>query len=108
MITISDKAAQRISDMNSQQSSTEKTYVRVSVSSGGCSGLTYNLEFDSISKEGDQFFESNGHTLICDKKSFFYLIGTELDFSEGLSGKGFQFVNPNATRTCACGESFSL
>ena len=82
--------------------------VRVKVKSGGCSGLQYDLNFDNIISDKDDYFEDNGLKIIVDKKSLFYLLGTELDFSDGLNGKGFQFNNPNANRTCGCGESFSL
>ena len=78
------------------------------VEGGGCSGLTYKLEFDTIQKPEDKVFEDKGIKIVCDKKSFLYLIGTELDFSDGLNGKGFLFQNPNASRTCGCGESFSV
>jgi iron-sulfur cluster assembly protein len=78
------------------------------VKGGGCSGLSYELDFDSEIKSGDQVFENGGIRIVCDKKSLLYLIGTELDHSDGLNGKGFEFRNPNATRVCGCGESFSL
>ncbi|ANH59907.1 MULTISPECIES: HesB/IscA family protein [Dokdonia] len=83
-------------------------YVRVGVKSGGCSGLSYDLHFDKAHKEDDKVFEDNDVKLIVDKKSFLYLIGTTLEYSGGLNGKGFVFNNPNAQRTCGCGESFSL
>ncbi len=83
-------------------------FIRVGVEGGGCSGLTYKLEFDSQMKPDDKIFEDKGVKIVCDKKSFLYLIGTELDFTDGLNGKGFQFNNPNASRTCGCGESFSV
>lgn len=83
-------------------------YVRVGVKSGGCSGLSYDLHFDKGHKEDDKVFEDNDVKLIVDKKSFLYLIGTTLEYSGGLNGKGFVFNNPNAQRTCGCGESFSL
>ncbi len=83
-------------------------YVRVGVKSGGCSGLSYDLHFDKVHKEDDKVFEDNDVKLIVDKKSFLYLIGTTLEYSGGLNGKGFVFNNPNAQRTCGCGESFSL
>ena len=83
-------------------------YLRVSVKGGGCSGLSYNLDFDNEEKTGDQFFEDNGIKITLDMKSFLYLAGTELDFTDGLNGKGFNFNNPNASRTCGCGESFSV
>lgn len=83
-------------------------FIRVGVAGGGCSGLMYQLEFDNEEREGDKVFEDNGVKIVVDKKSFLYLIGTTLDFSGGLNGKGFVFVNPNADRTCGCGESFSV
>lgn len=84
------------------------TFIRVGVEGGGCSGLSYKLEFDDQSKEGDQVFEDKGIKIAVDKKSFLYLVGTELDYTGGLNGKGFVFNNPNASRTCGCGESFSV
>ena len=83
-------------------------YVRVGVKSGGCSGLSYDLKFDKSIAEEDKLFEDNNIKLIVDKRSFLYLIGTTLEYSGGLNGKGFVFNNPNAQRTCGCGESFSL
>ena len=83
-------------------------YIRVGVKSGGCSGLSYDLKFDKSQDESDKVFEDNGVKIIVDKKSFLYLIGTTLEYSGGLNGTGFVFNNPNANRTCGCGESFSL
>ena len=83
-------------------------YIRVGVKSGGCSGLSYDLKFDKEQKDEDKVFEDNGVKIIVDKKSFLYLIGTTLEYSGGLNGSGFVFNNPNANRTCGCGESFSL
>ena len=83
-------------------------YIRVGVKSGGCSGLSYDLDFDKEMQEEDKVFEDNGVKIIVDKKSFLYLIGTTLEYSGGLNGTGFVFNNPNANRTCGCGESFSL
>ncbi len=83
-------------------------FIRVGVTGGGCSGLMYDLSFDNNEKEGDKAFENNGIKVVVDQKSFLYLIGTTLDYSGGLNGKGFVFKNPNADRTCGCGESFSL
>ncbi len=83
-------------------------FVRVSVTSGGCSGLTYNMDFDDTSQPNDQVFEDKGIKVVTDLKSFLYLFNTTLDFSGGLDGKGFHFINPNASRTCGCGESFSV
>jgi iron-sulfur cluster assembly protein len=84
------------------------SFIRVGVKGGGCSGLMYDLTFDNEIKEDDKELESNGVKVVVDKKSFLYLVGTTLDYSGGLNGKGFVFVNPNAERTCGCGESFSL
>tara|TARA_A200000113_G_scaffold13689_1_gene12488 strand:- start:959 stop:1243 length:285 start_codon:yes stop_codon:yes gene_type:complete len=83
-------------------------FVRVGVKSGGCSGLSYELKFDSNQFNEDRLFEDNGVKILVDKKSLLYLVGTTLDYSGGLNGKGFVFNNPNANRTCGCGESFSL
>lgn len=83
-------------------------YVRVGVKSGGCSGLSYELKFDKEQQESDKVFEDNNIKIVVDKKSFLYLVGTTLDYSGGLNGAGFVFKNPNANRTCGCGESFSL
>lgn len=83
-------------------------YVRVGVKSGGCSGLSYELKFDKFAADTDKVFEDNDVRIIVDKKSFLYLVGTTLEYSGGLNGKGFVFNNPNAQRTCGCGESFSL
>ena len=83
-------------------------FIRVGVKSGGCSGLSYDLKFDNQKQDNDQVFEDNGVKIIVDKKSFLYLIGTTLEYSGGLNGTGFVFNNPNANRTCGCGESFSL
>lgn len=85
-----------------------EAFIRVGVKGGGCSGLSYELTFDTDLKEDDKVFENNGIKVVVDKKSFLYLIGTELDYSGGLNGKGFVFNNPNASRTCGCGESFAV
>jgi iron-sulfur cluster assembly protein len=86
----------------------EGYFIRVGVKGGGCSGLMYELTFDNLLNENDKSFTDNGVEVVVDKKSFLYLVGTTLDFSGGLNGKGFVFSNPNADRTCGCGESFSL
>jgi iron-sulfur cluster assembly protein len=86
----------------------EGYFIRVAVKGGGCSGLMYELTFDNLLNENDKSFTDNGVEVVVDKKSFLYLVGTTLDFSGGLNGKGFVFSNPNADRTCGCGESFSL
>lgn len=108
MITITDKAKNKIDDLMQDSELGSDYFLRVSVKGGGCSGLSYNLDFDNEEKTGDQFFEDRGIRIALDMKSFLYLAGTELDFSDGLNGKGFNFVNPNASRTCGCGESFSV
>ncbi len=108
MINITDKAKERISVLKKEEGRTELHNIRVAVEGGGCSGLMYNLDFDDQFKESDQVFEDKGIKILVDKKSLLYLIGMTLDFSDGLNGKGFQFINPNASRTCGCGESFSV
>lgn len=107
-IFISDYAKQRVIDLLETEGKQEGYFVRVSVVSGGCSGLTYKMDFDSELKSGDQVFEDKGMKLVTDRKSVLYLFNTMLEFSDGLDGKGFHFINPNASRTCACGESFSV
>lgn len=109
MIQVSETASKKIIDMMKENGfDASKDYVRVGVKSGGCSGLSYDLTFDKIIGENDKVFEDNNIKIAVEKKSFLYLAGTILEFSGGLNGKGFVFNNPNATRTCGCGESFSL
>lgn len=109
MIHISDEAKQRVATILQEEGKGNDYFVRVSVTSGGCSGLSYNLAFDNeLNSETDEVFEDNGMKLVTDKRSVLYLFGTTLNFSSGLNGKGFEFSNPNATRTCSCGESFSI
>jgi iron-sulfur cluster assembly protein len=108
MIFISEKAKERVHNMWKEDNLSGNHFVRVSVTSGGCSGLSYNMKFDDQTQPTDEVFEDKGIKLVVDPKSILYLLGTELDFSEGLDGKGFYFNNPNASRTCSCGESFSL
>jgi len=108
MITVSENAKQHALDLIQNENRPEGTFIRVGVDGGGCSGLSYKLEFDNLIKEGDQVFEDKGIKIAVDKKSFLYLIGTELDYVGGLNGKGFVFNNPNASRTCGCGESFGV
>ena len=107
-IHISDKARDKVFQLKKDASLTDDYFLRVGVVGGGCSGLSYKLDFDNESQPGDQLFEDKGVKLVCDLKSFLYLCDTELDFSDGLNGKGFHFINPNASRTCGCGESFSV
>ena len=108
MVTVSDTAKTKIFELRDKEGKTDAEGIRVSVQGGGCSGLMYDLEFDSKQLENDHVFEDKGVKIFVDKKSLLYLLGTELDFSDGLNGKGFQFKNPNASRTCGCGESFSV
>lgn len=109
MIQVSDTAKNKIASlMQEEGTSIEESFVRVGVESGGCSGLSYKLIFDKEQKEGDKIFEDKGVKIVVDKKSFLYLVGTTLEFSGGLNGKGFVFNNPNAQRTCGCGESFAV
>ena len=109
MIKVSDTAKKKVVELMTDDGFDAVTdFVRVGVKSGGCSGLSYDLTFDNKKEENDKVFEENNVKIIVDKKSFLYLVGTTLDFSGGLNGKGFVFVNPNADRTCGCGESFSI
>ena len=109
MIKVSQEAkSEVIKLMEADGFNHDSDYIRVGVKSGGCSGLTYDLNFDKKINENDKVYEDNGVRIIVDNKSFLYLIGTTLEYSGGLNGKGFVFNNPNANRTCGCGESFSL
>lgn len=107
MIKVTESAKQQALKLMSEDGK-DGYFIRVGVQGGGCSGLMYQLDFDNEDKEGDKAFEDNGIKIVVDKKSYLYLIGTTLDFSGGLNGKGFIFSNPNADRTCGCGESFSV
>jgi len=109
MIFVSDNAKKQIQDIIDGNDKIDNSYfVRVSVNSGGCSGLSYSMDFDNESQAEDQVFEDNGIKVVTDLKSFLYLFDSTLEFSGGLEGKGFHFSNPNASRTCGCGESFSV
>lgn len=109
MIKVSESASKKIMNMMTEEGfDATNDYVRVGVKSGGCSGLSYELKFDKEIGENDKVFEDNNIKIAVEKKSFLYLAGTILEFSGGLNGKGFVFNNPNAQRTCGCGESFSL
>ncbi|MCZ7603851.1 MAG: iron-sulfur cluster insertion protein ErpA [Melioribacteraceae bacterium] len=107
-ITITEKAAKQIQKVMEENNIDSEFGLRVGVKGGGCSGLTYQLGFDGIKKDGDTIIEQHGIKLFVDGKSLFYLTGTTLDFSDGLNGKGFVFNNPNAAKTCGCGESFGV
>lgn len=109
MIKVSESARKQLENlMQDEGQQLEQSYVRVGVTSGGCSGLSYNLKLDTDMVESDKLFEDQGVRILIDKKSFLYLVGTTLEYSGGLNGKGFSFNNPNASRTCGCGESFAV
>lgn len=107
MITLTEKAASEVKRLIEAQNLPEATALRVGVRGGGCSGLSYSLNFDAESKENDRSFDCNGVKLVVDSKSFLYLSGTTLDYADGLNGSGFTFDNPNASQSCGCGSSFS-
>ena len=107
-ITMTDKAKERVETLMTEEGLSEDYFVRVGVVGGGCSGLSYKLDFDNEAQPGDQIFFDKGIKIVTDIKSFLYLCDTELDYTAGLNGKGFHFNNPNASRTCGCGESFSV
>lgn len=108
MLLISNTAKQQIDDLKSMDTIDIHAFVRISVIGGGCSGLSYELKFDTETNEDDEVFEDKGVKMVTNRQSLLYLVGTTLEFSGGLKGKGFYFENPNASRTCACGESFSV
>jgi iron-sulfur cluster assembly protein len=107
-IHVTDKARERVKSLMNESGYDENYFLRVGVVGGGCSGLSYKMDFDKELKPADQVFEDNGIKVVTDLKSFLYLVNTTLDFSDGLNGKGFHFNNPNASRTCSCGESFAV
>src|ERR1700723_2651140 len=108
MLFVSDKAKEKIEQIKQEQQLGEDSFVRVSVLGGGCSGLSYKMDFDNKLNPEDQEFLDKGVKLVTDLRSFLYVCNTTLEFTDGLNGKGFHFKNPNATRTCACGESFAV
>ena len=109
IFTITESAKNQLNKLMSEDEKiTSEHFLRVGVKGGGCSGLSYELAFDNLPQDGDNEFTTDGILVRIDKKSFLYLFGTELDFTDGLNGKGFHFNNPNASRTCGCGESFSI
>lgn len=109
-LQISPRAAERIHQIRQEKGKPLDSILRVGVDSGGCSGLTYTIDFEEgdLQEAGLQFFESQGIKMAVDMRSYLYLAGTELDYTDGLEGKGFHFQNPNASRVCSCGESFSV
>jgi len=108
MVFVAESAKEKILEIKQKGGLGEDFFVRVSITSGGCSGLSYNMDFDNESHPNDQVFEDNGIKVVTDLKSFLYLFNSTLEFSGGLNGKGFAFSNPNASRTCGCGESFAV
>ena len=109
MVTVSEKALEHVVELMMQQGITPDThYLRVGVKGGGCSGLSYAMDFDDNVTDMDEVVDLNVLRVIIDKKSLLYLYGTELDYSDGLNGRGFNWINPSASRTCGCGESFAL
>ena len=108
MLFVADSAKNKIEEIKQQEGLSDDYFVRVSVTSGGCSGLSYSMDFDNENQPNDQVFEDNSTKVVTDLKSFLYLCNTTLEFSGGLNGKGFYFNNPNAARTCGCGESFAV
>lgn len=108
MLFVAESAKEKIQEIKQSEKLGEDYFVRVSVTSGGCSGLSYQMDFDNEAKPNDQVFDDNGVRVVTDLKSFLYLCNTTLEFSGGLNGKGFYFNNPNAARTCGCGESFAV
>lgn len=108
MIQISDNAARKIASLRAEEGKEDSAIIRVEVKKGGCSGLSYKLDFANDSRDGDKIFENNGTEISVDPQSLMYIIGMTLDYSGGLNGKGFVFINPNATKHCGCGTSFNV
>ena len=108
MISITERALSEVKRIIDEQSLGEATALRVGVKGGGCSGFSYTLGFDDKVGETDQVQETEGVKVVCDPKSFLYLNGTQIDFEDNLMGRGFKFGNPNASKTCGCGESFTV
>lgn len=108
MIQISETAASKLKALKTEEGQPSSAPLRVEVKKGGCSGLSYKMNFDTTARDGDQIFESNGESIVIDGQSLLYIIGMTLDYSGGLNGKGFVFNNPNATKNCGCGSSFNV
>ena len=108
MIAITDRAAAEVKRIVAEQKLPDSTALRVGVKGGGCSGFSYTLGFDDQLTDTDQLYEIDGVKIVCDPKSFLYLNGTQIDFEDNLMGRGFKFGNPNAAKSCGCGESFSV
>ena len=108
MLQLTERAAKEVQKIVSEQGMPADTMLRVGVTGGGCSGFSYNLQFDTQTQDGDQVTEISGVKVVVDSKSFLYLDGTQVDFQDGLNGRGFTFSNPNASSTCGCGTSFGV
>jgi iron-sulfur cluster assembly protein len=108
MINISPEAALKLAALKKDDGKDEAAFLRVEVKKGGCSGLSYKMDFDTTPRDGDKIFESNGQKIAVDASSMLYILGMTLEFSGGLNGKGFVFNNPNATKHCGCGSSFNV
>ncbi len=108
MIQVSESAARKLTVLRQEEDKTPEYFLRVEVKKGGCSGLSYKMNFDNQVREGDKTFESFGEKVVVDGQSFLYLIGMTLEYSGGLNGKGFVFNNPNAAKNCGCGSSFNV
>jgi iron-sulfur cluster assembly protein len=108
MVTIDEKAKAKLIELRTEQGFDASYFLRVSVVGGGCSGLSYKLDFENQMKTGDQMYNEEDFPIVVDMKSLLYVAGMNLVYSDGLNGKGFEFHNPNATRTCGCGESFAV
>jgi iron-sulfur cluster assembly protein len=108
VITISETASNKLAALKKEEGQTDSAFLRVEVKKGGCSGLSYKMNFDTQSRDGDKVFESNGQKVAVDPQSLLYIIGMTLEYSGGLNGKGFVFNNPNASKNCGCGSSFNV
>ncbi|AHZ86411.1 iron-sulfur cluster assembly accessory protein [Bdellovibrio bacteriovorus] len=108
MITISPEAATKLASLKKDEGKDDAAFLRVEVKKGGCSGLSYKMDFDTVTRDGDKFFESQGQKVAVDSQSMLYLLGMTLEYSGGLNGKGFVFNNPNANKHCGCGSSFNV
>lgn len=108
MINISPEAAQKLAVLKSDEGKGESSFLRVEVKKGGCSGLSYKMNFETEMRDGDKMFEAHGQKIAVDPQSLLYILGLTLEYSGGLNGKGFVFNNPNASKNCGCGSSFNV
>lgn len=108
MIQISETAAKKLANLKAEEGQVDSAFLRVEVKKGGCSGLSYKMNFDTVTRDGDKLFETHGQKIAVDPQSLLYILGMTLDFSGGLNGKGFVFNNPNASKNCGCGSSFNV